>query len=142
MSEINEGDSLPARSESAVTTATNMLRRGMSYRDIAEELHTTSQQVYSAIRARFKQEAQFLADEEREMLLMIENERFDYMLSKLWPEIEYGDHDAMRLALQISDRRLKWNHMDQPSSTNTTQVLVVGGESKAYIERLKELTDG
>lgn len=142
MSETNEVDNLPVPFEGAGETAARMRMKGQSFTEIADELNSTPVQVYGAIRARFKREAQFLAEEEREMLLMIENERFDFMLAKLWPAIEYGDLDSIKVALAISDRRLKWNHMDQPSSVSTTQVLVVGGESKKYIERLKELSNG
>jgi len=140
MSEINEDEPLPVRSDSAVEVAYRMNRQGMSYTDIAAELGTTPNQIYNAVRHRFKQEASFLGEDEREMLLMMENERFDYMLSKLWPQIEYGDIKAIQTALQISRERRAWNHMDTPLSTSTTQVLVVGGATDDYIEKLKELS--
>jgi hypothetical protein len=140
MSENSEDSNLPVPSASAVEVAYAMRRQGLSWVDIAAELHTTPQQVYGAIRHRFKQEAGFLNEDERDMLLMMENERFDYMLAKLWPQIEYGDIKAIQTALQISRERRAWNHMDTPLSTSTTQVLVVGGESQAYIEKLKELS--
>ncbi len=142
MSETSGEDNLPVPSASAVEVAYAMKRQGLSWADIAAELHTEPTQVYAAVRRRFKQEAQFLGEEEREMLLMLENERFDYMLSKLWAQIEYGDIKAIMAALAISRERRAWNHMDTPLSTSTTQVLVVGGQTQDYIEKLKELSDG
>jgi len=136
-----EESKLPVRFEKG-EVAYLMRRQGMSNAEIADELHITPTQVSSYIKSRLSHEAQRLTDEDREFILALENERLDYYLSKLWPQIEYGDINAIRTALQITKERTSLNQMDRPSSTNTTQVLVVGGQTQDYVERLKELAEG
>ena len=143
MTEPNEESNLPVPSDnqSAVEVAYMMRRRGMSLSDIAEELHTTPAQIFAALDRRLNREAQMLGDDDRKALLLLENDRLDYYLSKIWPSIEYGDLKAIDMALKITRERAKLNQMDAPSSTSTTQVLVVGGESKTYIDRLKDMLE-
>jgi len=71
-------------------------------------------------------------------ILAMENDRLEYYLRQLWPSIEYGDAKSIALALNIHDRKMKANYLDRPdSSTQTSTILVVGGQEDSYIESLK-----
>ena len=118
-----------------------MRLRGLSPSDIADELRTTTADVQSVIARRIKAEAADLTDEERSSLLAMENARYDFYLSRLWPQIEHGDARAIQTALQVSAMRLKANQLDKPTSVQTQNVLVVGGESHDYIQQLKSMID-
>jgi hypothetical protein len=116
-----------------------MRLRGLSPSDIAQELNTTSADIRQVISRRIKAEAADLTDEERSSLLAMENARYDFYLAKLWPQIEYGDTKAIQTALQVSAMRMKANQLDKPTSVQTQNVLVLGGESQEYIEGLKSM---
>lgn len=128
--------------QSRAEIAYRMKMQGLSLTDIAEELRVEPQTVQLILKERFKYEASFLSDDDREGLLMMENARLDHMLSKLWPSIDYGDIKAIQAALKITELRMKVNQLDLPSSTNTQQVLVIGGSSESYVEKLKAMDDG
>jgi hypothetical protein len=140
----DEEPNLPVPSEGMdmAEVAYLMRRQGLSPSDIATELHTTPAVIYQAVQRRLTHEAQLLGDEERQMLLALENARLDHYLSKIWAQIDYGDLKAIETALKITRERAKLNQMDMPTSTNTTQVLVVGGEAVSYIDALKSVVDG
>lgn len=141
MSENNGEDNLPVHSGDLVMSkqeiAYLMKRQGLSLSDIAQELNTPVSVISQYIKNQLQHDAEALSDEERQSLLALENARYEYYLSKIWPQIEYGDLKAVQTALAISDRKIRANQLDLPSSTSTTQVLVIGGESVSYIEKLK-----
>jgi hypothetical protein len=132
---------LSGETRSRAEIAYLMKRQGLSLSDIAVELHVTPQAVADMLADRFAYEAQFLKDDERSGILAMENARLDYYLTKLWPSVEYGDLKAIAEARKISEVRVKINQVDKLSSTATTQVLVVGGESADYVEALKGMAN-
>lgn len=117
-----------------------MKMQGLSLADIGAELHVDPSHVVNMLKQRFAYEASWLTDDDRQSLLAMENARLDYYLSKLWPSIQYGDIKAIAEARKITEVRVKVNQIDQISSTNTTNVLVVGGATEDYVEKLKELS--
>jgi hypothetical protein len=119
-----------------------MKMQGLSLSDIASELNLPQHEVNKVLRERFAYEAQFQTEDERTAMLALENARLDYYLSKLWASVQYGDLKAIAEARKISETRVKINQMDKIESTHTTQVLVIGGESQNYVDKLKELADG
>lgn len=139
----DEESNLPVVSgESKAEIAYLMKMQGLSLLDIANELHCDPSAVVNMLKQRYKYEAQFLDDEERQGILAMENARLDYYLSKLWPQIQYGEVKAIAEARKITEVRLKANQLDQPAAGSTTNVLVVGGATEDYVAKLKELSDG
>lgn len=118
-----------------------MKMQGASTADIASELQVTPATVTSMVRGRLRAETETIEDEERTYLLDLENARLDYYLTKLWAQINYGDVKAIMAALKITETRIKMNRMDEVTSTAGAQVLVIGGESDSYIEKLKKMTE-
>ena len=115
-----------------------MRRRGLTLTEVAEEMQTSIADIQALIRNRFKAEAEHMTSEDRMNILAMENDRLDYYLTKLMPSIEYGDVKAIALALNIHDRKMKANYLDRPdSSTQSSTILVIGGEENSYIESLK-----
>lgn len=139
---MSDADDLPVSyTESKQEMAYNMKRRGMSLSEIAEELRCDTSLVVNMLKARYAYEARYLDDDERDGLLAMENARLDFYLSKLWPSVEYGDLKAIAEARKITEVRVKINNIDKLSSTNSTQVLVIGGEQANYLQKLKELSE-
>lgn len=137
MSDEDEFSSSPVVMSRA-EVAYMMRRRGLTLTEVAEELNTGVEQVQNLIRARFRAEAEHMTSEDRVNVLAMENDRLDFYLTKLMPSIEYGDVKAISLALGIHDRKMKANYLDRPdSTTQTTQILVVGGAEDSYVEALK-----
>lgn len=116
-----------------------MRLQGLSPSDIAAELGIEVKEVQQHVRRWFKAEAAELSEEERVGILALENARLDHYLAKIWPQIEFGDPKAIMAAVKITETRIKINHLDTPLSTQTNNVLVIGGESHEYIRKLKEL---
>ncbi len=141
MSETGGEDNLPVRL-SREELILNCKMRGMSTVDIAQELQISTVDVSNCVRRQLGRDAEYRTDEEREDMLALENARLDYYLTRLWPSIEMGDIASIKEARAITHERIALNQLQMPSSTATTQVLVVGGESVSYIEKLKELADG
>ena len=135
------GQNLPATSEERDEIIYRMRAQGQSLSEIAQELGVTYNAAFQAVNSRLAKEASYQTDEERARLLALENARLDIYLRKLWPSVEYGDVKAIGLAIRISETRAKINDLTSPTSTNTTQVLVVGGETQSYVESLKQITD-
>lgn len=122
--------------------AYRMRRMGLTVSDIAQELQTESSAIVKLIKTQLEQDESYHSDEERKTLLDMENARLDYYLTKLWPAIEHGDPKSIVAALAVTDKRIKLNRMDIPSSTDRAAVLVISGESAEYVRQLKELADG
>jgi hypothetical protein len=143
MSDEDEFSSSPDIVMSRAEVAYMMRRKGLTLSEVAEELHTTPEQITLMLRARFRAEAEHMTSEDRMNILQMENDRLDYYLGKLWPSIEYGDVKAISLALGIHDRKMKANYLDRPdTSTQSAQILVIGGQEDNYIEALKAAADG
>lgn len=119
-----------------------MKMSGLSLSEISAQLNVNTTTVASSINLALKREASYLTQEDRDDILAMENNRLDYYLSKLWDQIQYGDVRAILAALQIHDRKMKANRLDQPTSVQNNQVLVIGGDQADYLQRLKQVTDG
>lgn len=139
MSGTDEDNSLPVTYTRAEIVY-SMRRMGLTPTDIAKELGIPTREVKATINKQLGRDAEHLTDEEREDMLALENARLDYYLTKLWPSIEMGDLASIREARAITHERIALNQLSMPSSTQSSQVLVISGESASYIEKLKELS--
>lgn len=117
---------------------------GHSLDDIATRLdYPTGAAAGKAIRDAQAREASEVPAENRTTLLKLTNDRLDYLLSKVWEQIGYGDLKAIDTALKIITTHVRVNQLDAIDTAQyTAQVLVVGGAESSYIERLKALTEG
>lgn len=116
---------------------------GMPLAEIAERLDfPSSGAVAKAIRDELSREAAQMPAETRDSLLKLQDDRLNFMLSRLWPSIEQGDPKSIDSGLKVIALQSKLNQLDvADAAQNTTNVLVIGGAESDYIEKLKELTE-
>jgi hypothetical protein len=117
---------------------------GLSLAEIADELdYASPQAVNSAIVGETRRLVTMSSAAERGDLLQLQNDRYNYLLSKVWPQVEFGDLPAIAAARAILGDITKLNQLDViDAASHTTQVLVVGGVENEYIEKLKKLAEG
>ena len=112
--------------------ALELRKRGMSYRQIGQELGVSRNTAHKYVTAELDE----LRAETRvsaEQLRDLELERLDQYLARLQPKIEDGDEKAIATALRVQERRAKLTGLDAPQRTEVT----IGGES--VIDRLREV---
>lgn len=117
--------------------------QGHSLHDIAQELDYNSEAAVAvAIRRELDRQAAQIPATERTALIKLEDDRLNYMLTKVWQQVEFGDAKAIETALKIIGMRIKLHQMDAiDTSSSTTQVLVISGAENEYIEKLKRLSE-
>jgi hypothetical protein len=117
---------------------------GHSLAEIADQLgYASPQAVNSAIVGETRMLVTMASAAERGDLLQLQNDRYAYLLSKVWPQVEFGDLAAVNAARGLLGDITKLNQLDAlDSASHTTQVLVVGGVENEYIEKLKKLAEG
>lgn len=86
---------------------------GMSYPEIAKEMHTSTSQAYALIMRVLERENEELR-EKVPIARKIELDRLDKYLLKLKGRIDKGDDKAIDLALKIGVRRSKLVGLDAP----------------------------
>lgn len=116
---------------------------GQSLSEIADFLgYSGEDELAKALTGEFKRQAQYMTTDERNMLLKMELDRLDRLQAKLWPSAMTGDEKSIEMVLKIMDRRIKILQLDAvDTTTNAQTVLVIGGNERAYIDRLKELAE-
>jgi len=115
--------------------ALELRKRGMSYRQIGQELGVSRNTAHKYVTAELDE----LRAETRasaEQLRDLELERLDQYLARLQPKIDDGDEKAIATALRVQERRAKLTGLDAPQRTEVT----IGGESA--IDRLREVVGG
>lgn len=129
--------------ESRPLQAYRLKMAGHSLAEIAEELgYASPQAVLSAINNETHRLVGMAATVERADLLQLQNDRYGYLLSKVWPQVEFGDLAAINAARALLGDITKLNQLDAvDASSHTTQVLVIGGHETEYIEKLKRLAE-
>lgn len=121
--------------------AYNLKMAGLSMSEIAERLeYPSANAVVMAIRAHIQEDARGQTSEFRQNLLQMELDRLDFMLSRIWPQIEHGDLKAVDSGIKIVQTQARIAGIDQiDASTKVQTVLVVGGEERDYVAKLKEI---
>ena len=116
---------------------------GRSLDDIAAELGFNSPSaVANAITAETNRQVAMVPSEERSQLLQLQHDRYEYLLSKVWPSVEHGDLPSVEMARKLIGDLTKLHQLDAiDTSTQTMQVLVVGGAESDYIESLKKMVE-
>lgn len=121
--------------------AYNLKMAGLSMTEIADRLdYPSANAVTMAIRNHIQSDARGQTSEFRQNLLQLELDRLDYMLSRIWPQIEHGDLKAVDTGIKIVQTQSRIAGVDQAdASQHVQQVLVISGEEKDYIAKLKEI---
>ena len=116
---------------------------GHSLAEIADELgYNSPQAVRSAIVAETRRLVAMETADERNDLLALQDARYNYLLSKVWPSVEFGDLPSIEMARKLIGDITKLHQLDAvDTSTQTMQVLVVGGAENEYIEQLKKMVE-
>lgn len=120
--------------------AARMRLRGMQPVEIAQELHCQVADVGVMVRAHYDQEITEENPEDRESVLNLQVARYEYMMTKLWDQIEYGEVKAILAGMQLVDRIVKLKRLDeQDASAGQSTILVIGGAESDYIDDLKAM---
>lgn len=116
---------------------------GRSLAEIADELgYNSPQAVHGAIKSQLNRDISMVGSEERESILQLQNDRYEYLLSKVWPQVEFGDLAAIREARALVGDIAKLHKLDAiDTATQTTQVLVIGGAEADYVANLKKMVE-
>lgn len=124
--------------------AYEMLMAGDSPSEVAKELgYASAKEVGRAIRERMASEAQELSQDARDGILMMELDRLNKLQRAHWESAMYGDVKSTEIVLKIMTLRVKLTGVDQPDAkSGQNTVLIVGGDEKTYIERLKGMAEG
>lgn len=116
-------------------------KAGATYQTIAEKVgyHDASTARKAVIRA-FNQVIQEPVTE----LKVIQMERLNHMLLRLWQRVDQGDDTAMRTALQIMDKIDRLNGTEEAQrvdvhQTNSGAVLVIDGDKDDFITAMKRM---
>lgn len=117
---------------------------GKSLSEISDELgYASGYEVSQAIYTHMRREANYLSIQDRNSILQMELDRLDRLQAKVWPSAMTGDPKSVEAALKVIDRRIKIAGLDAADAAEQQhQILIVGGEEKSYIEKLKELAGG
>ena len=117
---------------------------GRPLAEIAEELgYGSPAAVANAITAETKRQVAMVASEDREALLQLQHDRYEYLLSKVWASVEHGDLGSIEMARKLIGDLTKLHQLDAlDTSSKTMQVLVVGGAEADYVESLKKMVEG
>lgn len=123
--------------------AYNAKLAGFSHAEIADRLdYPSAAAVYADIKRHLEAAVQRQPADTREAMLQMERDRLDFLQSRVWPQCEYGDLKAIEAALKIINTRIKLESFDAiDSSAHVNTVLVVGGEERDYISKLKEVSE-
>lgn len=139
-SEVVPVDAEPSRPLQAY----RMKLAGRSLDDIADELgYGSPSAVANAITAETKRQVAMVSSEDRSSLLQLQHDRYEYLLSKVWASVEHGDLGSIEMARKLIADLTKLHQLDAiDTSTQTMQVLVVGGAEAEYVEQLKKMVEG
>ena len=134
---VDDGESRPLQ-------AYRMKLAGRPLAEIAEELgYGSPSAVANAITTETKRQIAMVSSEDRESLLQLQNDRYEYLLSKVWPSVEHGDLGSIEMARKLIGDLTKLHQLDAlDTSSKTMQVLVVGGAEADYVESLKKMVEG
>lgn len=119
--------------------AMELRKAGASYSQIAQQCgYSSPSGAYQAVKrvmARIEQES-------TNELRKTQYERLNQMLLVMWPRVQGGDEQAIGTALRIMDKMDRLMGTEAPTkveTTSTSAVLVIDGDSDAYIENLKRM---
>ena len=119
--------------------AMELRKAGASYSQIAQQCgYSSPSGAYQAVKrvmARIEQES-------TNELRKTQYERLNQMLLVMWPRIQSGDEAAISTGLRIMDKMDRLMGTEAPTkveTTSTSAVLVIDGDSEAYIENLKRM---
>lgn len=138
--EQNLPDTSPSMTRAEI--AYQMLHQGLSVTDIANELHVHPRSVHRMVEERYAQEASEQTPEYRAGILSLQNDRLNWMYSKLVPQMEYGDTRAITAGMNLVVNILKLHRLDQPEAAGAQNtIMLISGDEDSYIQKLKELSD-
>lgn len=117
---------------------------GRSLGEIATELgYNSPAAVLNAINAETGRLVAMETAADRSDLLALQDARYNYLLSKIWPQVEFGDLPSVEMARKLIGDLTKLHHLDAvDTATQTTQVLVIGGAEAEYVDALKKMVEG
>lgn len=118
---ITAGDNLKVAERRQL--AFNLRKAGFTYNEIAEKVkeelgienlpdHWSGWAAHKDIQHLLDQLREQVAESTADVIAL-ENNRLDFMLSRLWPKIEAGDTSAVNAALKIMERRSKMFGLDE-----------------------------
>lgn len=101
-----------------------------------------SKSITRAINEQLKVEATFFVANDRQALLRMSLYRLDALRSAVWPAAMHGDPLSVDRALKIEQQYMKASGTDIPDTqVDKHMVLVVGGQEKDYVAKLKLMAD-
>jgi hypothetical protein len=117
--------------------------QGKSHQEIADVLgYQDGVEVQQLLNERYQLGAAQLSDSEKRGMLDLEMARLDKLQSVLWAQAEYGDPKVIDSIVKIIWTRAKLARLDDlDTKLDQHTILVIGGNQKAYVEKLKELAN-
>jgi hypothetical protein len=79
-------------------------------------------------------------------LRVMQYERLNAMLLRLWPRVQAGDDSAMAMALRVMDKMDRLTGTEEPQKhevahTHEAAVLVIDGNTDEYVRRLQQMAE-
>lgn len=111
--------------------------RGKSYRAIATELGVSQGTIFSDVKAlleRTRAETNDTVDHHRTLQL----QRIDRALDALWPKIENGETEAMRVLVRLEKRRAELMGLDAPEKHSLDLQAIVAASPAAAARLVRE----
>lgn len=129
--------------DSLARRAANLQRAGYSVAEIAEELGEDENTVVRVINSRIKTERSLLTSESRTAVIDLHMERYEALIKAHWLAASMGDPKSTELVLKtLKDEQ----NLLQLGAVDTTaqgaKVLIVAGQEKAYVDKLREIVEG
>jgi transcriptional regulator len=84
--------------------ALELRKAGVSYRAIGDNLGVSKQAAHAMVKGVLEELGSELAETGKQVL-HLELARLDEMTFKIWPDVRRGDHEAIKIALRICERR-------------------------------------
>ena len=118
-----------------------MRKAGMTYERIGSEMGMSQQNVHGLVMTYLKQ----MQAEPRDELRTLHFERYNFMLSRLWPAVINGDVSAIRTSLDVMGKVEKLYALEAPVRTENVNVNIdptkmqIGGGEEEYVKGMAEM---
>lgn len=117
---------------------------GKTLQEVCDELnYTSTTEVAHAINSRIRIGAAFLTEIARAGMVQMSLDRLARLRAAAWPAAMTGDPRSIMAVLAIEDREIKVGQLDSMDAVGQANtVLVISGNEKSYVDKLRELSDG
>jgi hypothetical protein len=116
-----------------------MKEMGCSLSEIAQELGFENVEgVVTCLSEKYKQEAAWLNEEARGTLLAVQLGRYEAIIRGSYASALLGDPKSADIVMKAMAEENKLTRLLETDSSQTAQVLVVGGLEQDYIAALRE----